>query len=107
MTHYPSHERRAFLDWLGDGCLEVATVEENYTPREVSADDLLRRFLLPTGCSDVMPGHAAEDVASQVDYYGDVAGITYAIAAATLLIKRAAGADAGHSFLARLIGGDE
>lgn len=106
MTHFPTHERRAFLEWIDAGFPDVATVEENYEPKEILAVDLLRRFLLPAGCTDVMPKAACEDVATEVGYDADASGMTYAIAASALLVQRAAGDDAAGKFLALLIEGE-
>lgn len=104
MVHYPTHVRTAFLDWVSEGFPETATVEENYEPREVGADEMLRMFLLPAGCTDVMPADFCAAVGEQCGYYGDPRGLSYAIAASALLVQRAAGDSASSAFLERLLG---
>lgn len=107
MAHYPNHERRAFLDWIADGCPDTATWEEDYEQHQIPADDLLRNFLLPAGCTDIMPKDACRHIAGRVGIDGDISGITYAIGAMTLLVARAVGDDAADRFLARLLRVDE
>lgn len=103
MVHYPSHEREAFTNWIDDGFPEHATVEEAYTPRQIGADDLLLRFLLPDACTDTMPKHYTVSVAEHVGFDGDVAGISYGLAASALLVQRAAGDGPAVAFLAKLL----
>jgi hypothetical protein len=103
MTHFPGHERRAFLDWIEAGFPDTATVEDDYEPREVPTPDLLRRFLLPLSCTDTLPKTYAEAVADQIGYGGDVAGISYAVAASALLVREAAGDVPAEKYLALLL----
>lgn len=100
--HYPTHERQGFLEWVEAGFPDTATIEQNYEPVEISATGLCRSFMLPVGCSDVMPGHACDSVAGFVGYEGDASGMTYHVAAATLLCERVAGDGAGADFLRKL-----
>ena len=58
--------------------------------------------MLPTMCSDVMPGHACDQVAAELDYFGDVRGMTYGLAASALFVHRTLGDDAGSKYLAKL-----
>lgn len=109
MTHYPSHERKAFLGWLNSGCPETAVVEENYQPCEITADEMLRRFASGT-CSDVMPKEAVRAVIARLGapdiaehYRRNSTGLTYAMGAAALLVQRTAGDDPARKFLARLL----
>ena len=102
MTHFPTHVRNAFLEWIDGGFPEATTVEERYIPRRISADELLRWFMLPTMCSDVMPGHACDQVAAGLDYFGDARGMTYGLAASALFVQRTLGGDAGGKYLAKL-----
>ena len=103
MMHFPTHERQAFLAWIDDDFPNEAQVEEDYVPLTISADELLRRFLLPTACTDVMPGEACQQVADHLGYDGDARGISYGVAAAALLVARAADEDAACAFLGRLL----
>lgn len=104
MVHYPNHERRAFLDWIDDGCPTRATWEENYERVEIDADELLRRFLLPAGCTDIIPSQHCQLVGEEIGYGGpSLAGLTYAIAAMTLLVNRSSGSAAACGFLDRLL----
>lgn len=101
MTHFSTHERDAFLAWVTDGFPEQATIEEHYQERQVTADELLRRFMLPDLCTDTMPWSECEDVAAQLGYTGDARGMSYGLAACALLADRAAGRGAGEAFLER------
>jgi|SRR5215203_1403073 hypothetical protein len=103
MTHFPSRERNAFLEWIDTGFSETATIVERYEARDIPADDLLRRFMIPAMCTDGMPGHACEQVATELDYYGDTRGMTYGLAASALLVQRAAGDEAGARYLSRVL----
>lgn len=104
MVHYPNHVRNSFLQWVDDGCPERANWEENYEQMEIDADELLRRFLLPAGCTDIMPGQHCELVGEEINYDGpSLAGLTYAIAAMALLVNRTSGAETASRFLDRLL----
>jgi hypothetical protein len=63
MSHYPSHLREAFCEWLDADC-PAARVEVNYEPQIWPADRFLRRML---NCSDVMPGWFYEDVVERYE----------------------------------------
>jgi hypothetical protein len=103
MSHYPTHQRQAFLEWLEAGCPDETTVEEHYEPHTISADELLRLFLHP-GCSDVMPGWTCEQVAGLLGDGGrDVHGMTYMIAASAMLVQRAVDDAAAMQFLDKVM----
>lgn len=105
MSHYQKHLRDAFLDWLGNGCPDVTTIEDNYEPHAIMADDLLRRFVLPDGCTDIMPRWACEQIAGLTGTDRDVRGMTYAIAAGALLVQRAVGDAGARLFLNKVLAG--
>ena len=108
MSHYPGHVRDAFLAWIEDGYPETATIEKNYEPHDIPADELLRLLL---NCTDIMPSYACTDVAESINYVsrgtGNPQGMTYSQAANTLLVQRSSGDLAALSFLHLQFGIDD
>jgi hypothetical protein len=74
MSHYPGHLRDQFISWVD------------------------------SGCSDVLPGPTCEAIAQEVGVDRDVRGMSYALGASVMLVKRAAGDDAAGDYLLRVLG---
>ena len=98
--HFPSHVRQSLLDWLDANLpTDAAFVEANYERSKVLAEDMLRRFIAPTACSDRFPKDYAVRVASLLDYDGPTHDMTYALAASALLTALTSGPVAASHYL--------
>jgi hypothetical protein len=100
MMHFPGHKRDAFLEWVEADFPETAVIEENYEPRTVPYDALLRGFV---DCTDVMPREYCQMVSGKLGYWDDLQGLTYGLAATALLMARAVDDDAACAFLDKLV----
>lgn len=98
MSHYPNHERANFLRWLSNGCPDRIVIEEHHEKFEVSADEMLTRFLT---CSDTMPNTHRHLVMDQIGYDGDPL-YGYSDLATVMLIQRAAGDEAALRYVEKL-----
>jgi hypothetical protein len=102
-VHFPSYVRKSFVDWIEDGFPEAGTVDVRGEPRDVSADQMLRLFLVPVECTDIMPAAASERIAHRLEYTEGLAPLTYGLAATALLIERTSGRVNAKLFLDRLL----
>ncbi len=101
--HFPNYVRKPFVDWIESGFPEAGTIDLRGELRPVSADQMLRLFLVPVECTDIIPTPACERIAERLEYPGELAALTFGLGATALLIERTLGRPNASLYLGRLL----